>query len=260
MKHRKKWIGAIILSAVVLCGFLAIKEQFKTPGFMAPMQVYYATEKNREGAIALSCFFSRGHEPFTLDDIQKVAWRDYEGHEKVEILDFEAQISGTDTKYPHYGIILKIIAKEEGIFEPKSVEITLKNGKTALYHIGDWHFDIGKEEEEGAVEEQSVIELWESPVATESSDSFPYQYQLKDPAFKMCKIQTGKNEIYETTEETGQIPLAGSEPVKYIRAKISVLRDNAEYVFYGKGCYCGAMNISEEEIESMKQRPGTWIR
>lgn len=54
-------------------------------------------------------------------------------------------------------------------------------------------------------------------------------------------------------ELIGYAILESSAPMKYIKAKIIVNYKDNQLISYAKGCYCGALNISEEDIEQSKQ-------
>ena len=166
------------------------------------------------------------------------------------------QVSKMDTRYKvyqFYGIIVDVKLNEPGEMKTNAVVFHYTDGTEEKYALGDWVYDIGAMDDGG-------INTWESVAASSSSTEFSYEYTCEKGDISDCQIYTGIDHATDTewengTKLSGTIDISESEaPIKYIRAKIAYTEGNQEKVTYGKGCYCGAMGLTDEDIELSRER------
>lgn len=225
------------------------KNQNSDYGFFAWMDAYIAAEVDTENILAITLFFDK--EPFEESDIVSISFLDID--KEIVINSFKVDNLGDlNRDYSTYGITLNYSAEEMGVFETSGVKVMLHTDGIIEYPIGKWIFDIGESSEE-------VVNAWESPAASSNSENFSYSYTVKDSDTLITKVYYG-NDRYINNDKgsinSGMIDLSAdfSSPIVYIRSKIEVLVDNEYQINYGKGCYCGAMDFTEDEIEISKKQ------
>jgi hypothetical protein len=85
---------------------------------------------------------------------------------------------------------------------------------------------------------------------------FPFVYSLKNSTGIIKKIYYGDKLFIEDEHgisPKGSIDLNGfSSPIVFIKSKIVLSEDGKEFIDYGKGCYCGAVDFSEVFVEKSK--------
>lgn len=186
-------------------------------GFFAWMDAYIATEANTENYIAITSFFDK--KPFGVDDVTDITFLDI-GNEVVINSFTVANLEDFNKDYSAYAITFNYTAKATGVFETSGVKITLNTNKIIEYPVGKWTFDVGESSEE-------IVDTWESPAVSSNG-----------------VINNGTIDIHE----------GFSSPFLYIKSKIDILLNNENKINYGKGCYCGAMNSTEDMIEVSKKQ------
>ena len=174
----------------------------------------------------------------------------------VELSDFK--ISKMDSRYKNYAfysIETKMQFHSQGQYSLDHITFEFKDGKYLDYQIGNWNFDIGNKDSSG-------ISTWEAAGASASADVFPFHYKSKKSGLSSCTISTGIQKPLPVkcgSDQffSGNIDIQTSEaPLKYIRSKLIYTLDGKECVGYGKGCYCGALDFSEDDIELSYQNLG----
>lgn len=174
----------------------------------------------------------------------------------VKISDFtiEDNKGFSSNEYSSYVMTLTFNAAEKGIFKTNHIVLYTNNGNHNLsYPIGQWVFDIGESELE-----TEYVNTWESPAASSNRNEFAYDYKVNNKHIKMLKIWIGEN-TYVSDENglpaSGNIKIAGNQsaPVNYIKTKLELNIDGSRKIVYGKGCYCGAVGISDDLITFSKQ-------
>lgn len=219
----------------------------KNLGFFAWMDAYIAIEKDETNSIAITLFFE--DKPFSKDDISSIALLDIEND--VEVTKFNIEYSDEEKQYSSYIITLEYLAKSIGVYNTTGVEIELLTGENITYPIGLWTFDVD-ESSFGAVDS------WRSPAVSSNGNEFPYDYSMELSNYKIQKIYFGEN-LYEdgkNVKNKGIITLEEyySAPIVYIKSKIIVSESDVNIIDYGKGCYCGALDFNEEDMELSRKQ------
>lgn len=215
--------------------------------YFAWMDTYYAMGIETEAVIALTCFCTAATQPLNINDIAGIEFDGIQNN--IEISNYEVKYCKADStqKYSHYNVIVNFSANSQGVYESNRIIFNMNDGKTLVYRIGDWVFDVGAKETE-----TEDIDLWSSPVASSNGDAFAYAYDIYTPKMKIIEIQIGKDQVISNAkglETEGEILLQSTSPVKYIKTKIIVEKDGKKQTFYGKGCYCGGVNLNDADIE-----------
>ena len=211
------------------------------------MNTYYAMGVGSEAVIALTCFCVASTQPINSDDITGLEFDGIQNN--VLISSYEVKYSQADSsqKYSHYNVIVNFSANNQGVYETNKLIFDMKDGRSLSYLIGMCVFDVGEKETE-----TDDIDLWSSPVASSKGDEFPYTYDTNSPDDKIIEMQVGKNQIITSANglaAEGKILLHSTAPVNYIKTKIIVEVDGKNQTFYGKGCYCGGVNLTDADIE-----------
>ncbi len=207
---------------------------------------YIAIEKNTENTIAVTMFYEG--KTFGKNDVSNIAFIGIDENIIIEGFQIE-DLDQTDNKYSSYSITLNYKANEVGIFETSGIIINLTSNKSIEYSIGDWVIDVNEQTTE-------VIDTWSSPVASSNKNEFPYDYLIIEPNYKIKEIHYGPNQyIGNEPESQGVINLEYySSPIVYIKSKVILEKDGSKIINYGKGCFCGAIGLSEEVITASKER------
>lgn len=207
---------------------------------------YIAIEKNTENTIAVTMFYEG--KTFGKNDVSNIAFIGIDENIIIEGFQIE-DLDQTDNKYSSYSITLNYKANEVGIFETSGIIINLTSNKSIEYSIGDWVIDVNEQTTE-------VIDTWSSPVASSNKNEFPYDYLIIESNYKIKEIHYGPNQyIGNEPESQGVINLEYySSPIVYIKSKVILEKDGSKIINYGKGCFCGAIGLSEEVITASKER------
>lgn len=168
----------------------------------------------------------------------------------------DVQVSKMDTRYKaykFYGIIVNVKLNEPGEMKTDSLVLHYIDGTEEKYALGDWVYDIGSVDDGG-------INTWQSVAASSSSAEFAYDYTCDKSDILSCQIYTGidravQDERKENEKFSGIADISESAaPLKYIRSKVVYIENNQKKITYGKGCYCGAMGLTQEGIELSRER------
>ena len=141
-------------------------------------------------------------------------------------------------------------AEKKGVFDIDKLSVVFIDSVES-FPIGNIVYDVG-EKDSGSINTSS------SPGASSNEKKFAYSYLNDDDAvLEKIAVAVGKETVINTNDSTieGEIDLDFSDaPVKYIISKIYSKKDGKEYVSYGRGCYCGAMDLTEDEIDMSKEK------
>lgn len=247
MRRLTKYLIIIAAAAIFTGSIVIIKKNSidakRQNTFFLWYDGYVAAAKGEEIEIAFTFLTERKNIDHAISSIS------FDGNGIVSVEDFE--ITENDSKYQRYnfyGVVLKLSCNTAGEVDIDHISFAYNNGENETFQIGEWIFDVG-------AEDSGQIDTWESPAVSSSSEYFRYDYYSNDPAITFCKIYTSIEspinvEIGDTQEVSGKIDLSSSETsVKYIRSKITYTIGDVQNVSYGKGCYCGALDFDEEDIE-----------
>jgi hypothetical protein len=239
----------IICSVLFLFAGCAGKhEEVDNQPFFAWMDAYLAVEANVEQSVAVTMFFE--HAPFSPDEIAGISFAGLKDQVVVDHFRVDRPKRLKGQKYSSYGITLNYLAKATGRYQTSGIVITLESNEAIPYPIGTWVFDVG---EPGA----GKVNTWEAPAATANATQFPYRFSLEHSQGMVTRIYYSPDRYIENERgipPEGTIDLTEhySSPIVYIRSKIVLSEDGKEYMDYGKGCYCGAVNVTEEAIEASR--------
>lgn len=151
-----------------------------------------------------------------------------------------------DDKYMGYSFELDLKFLNKGNYKTEFVKFNFYDGSEAIYPIGKYFFDIDEPE---AI--NPVIDTWSSPVASSDGTFFVYDYKSNDLNAVIKELKYGELSIdsAESIALKNKIKLENyNSPVKFIKTKIKVKLNDNYSIVYGKGCYCGALNIDENDI------------
>lgn len=245
MKLLKRILTAGLLTATLLI-LPGCARYDPGDSFMAPMAGYVAMGEDSTISVAFTCFYT-DKPPFDIKKVSNIQFvRPGDG---IEVNQYAVEPLDTDP-YDSYSVTLDLHAAKQGQYRADTITVSLEDGKTLEYSAGDWFFDVG-----AAEPKEELIDVWSSPAAASNGSRFSYVYA---PAadVNIIAVQVGETEEIRdgnSLSNQGEISLDDQTPISYIAAKITVSYANKEYVYYGKGCYCGGMNISEDAFEQMRK-------
>lgn len=223
-------------------------------GFLAQISGYWAGGVDERGPMSFTLFY-KDKLCFQPADVSSIKLKDIHNAVSIENLESAEPEEREAEGYKHAIYYFDLHVKTPGLFQTDAVIFYLNDGSEIEYKIGKWTFDIGQQEDE-----QGLVDAWQSSAATSNHTEFMYHYRLKE-GVKIRSIQIGESTILsgEAVEPEGRIPFDSDTYITYIRSKIVVEQDGAEYAYYGKGYYAGVMNIPKEEIDKMSQFTGEKI-
>lgn len=244
-----KRIIFILLSAFLLLplGSCSKNNESLPNDFFIWMNGYIAAPVNSIHTFSLTYYYDINSKHLIKDNISRISWLGIEN--KINIIDF--YIDDMDLEnfgdYSAYSVALKSAFSIEGIYHCNSLRIELTDGSDIIYPIGELYFDIDLPEPVNP-----VIDTWRSPVASSNSQEFVYDYKLLNVDSKIYKIKfESNNQIVNTNgispNNTVDINANGS-PVFYCKPKIIVETNGIRLLSYGQGSYCGALDLSGDEI------------
>ncbi|MBA9085627.1 hypothetical protein FHR92_002094 [Fontibacillus solani] len=234
-------VASLILTIITSC---SEKPKIKNHSeFFAWMDAYIAVEENVTNSIAVTMFFDK--VPYAPDEITNISFIGLQ--DKIIIDEFQVtQNQQATSNYSSYVLTLNYKALDRGIFQTSGITINMKSKEKIQYPIGNWTFDVD-------APDAGNVDTWSSPAASSNGSEFAYQYSANNSSGNIKKIYYG-NGLYIGTEKgielSGIINLKDhySSPVVYIKTKIIYFDTENDYVNYGKGTYCGALNEAEEII------------
>ncbi len=236
----------ILLCCVFIFGGLfhtttyAVKEDF-----FYWMDGYVAVPTESVSSIVLKYCFPQNESQVDFQQIESVSFQGITPNVLVQNFYASPVMEGV-SGYQYVDFTLDIFYPTEGIFKAEFLRVHYKDGSRTVYPIGEWWFDVG-------VEEQfpELLDTSASDTTSESSEHMPYQYKLLNDNIKIYQLAYGDRWL--TLSMTGVAPVGkvdlncSQAPVKYVKTKMQVAENNSRYSWiYGKGCYCGNLNMTEE--------------
>ena len=240
MMKKKLIYISIILIAFIFWGIL--KRQNQNNDSFLWCDAYIAAEEESDYTISLTYVYI--NQPI---DFAKVCSIEFVNASNVYVESFEFYNMENTMKYKSIGIDLKLHFSKMSFLKCNTIKVMFEDGKTKLYKVGDWEFDIGEKESN-----MQILNIWESPVASANHSEFPYCY-IPSSQIRIMKIQYTNGQMAHINvngrdEISGKLSLDNRAPVVLIRPRILCEIDNETVVCYGNSCYCGALNVNEEDI------------
>lgn len=242
-----KTISLIVISlitCVIFLGGCSINRQQKEPDhFLLWYDGYVAGGYNDTIDFSYTLLSKSNDLETAISDV-KFSDKQFVSIEKFSV----ERVKSTYKGYKFYGINLKMKLNQKGQYSPDALIVTI-NGKEQRLPLGTWTFDIGEKGSE-------KIDTWESIAASSSSDTFSYEYTLKDASISKCNIYTNIDTSSQVSLKkkgkfSGKINISDSDaPLKYIKTKILYTVNGKPYSSYGQGCYCGALGLTDKNIQS----------
>lgn len=241
----------LLLALTILLIPYIKKDNSMSDDFFYWIDGYVAFEENSQTSFALTYYYDKAKNHISNDKINRIEFIDADNisitNYTIAEMDFE-----NDAKYSGYSITLDIKSNSIGIDQINYIKIYTDSNSYSIYPIGTWVFDIGPKEGN-----PDVLDTWSSPVASDNSNEFPYLYKLNSNNTKVLELWYGEKEYIKAIngiQLEGSIDISSNTaPVKYIKTKMVVENNNKLYTVYGKGCYCGAINTSDESVELSRQ-------
>lgn len=244
-RHCKRIILCLlcILCLLTACGSRSSEPEL----FFAWTQGYLASPVDEENTIALTLYEKKELPAFDFSEIQSIH---LEGVPDEDVsLQYELAPIDADSSeaYQPYALTLTYTPRRTGIYQAESVVFTLNDQTQLTYPLGRLVFEIGEADSQ-------TIDTWCAPVASSNSEQFPYQYSLYHANSKLVELKIGETTVLAAAEglpTEGKVSLADaySAPLVIIRSKLSIDQNGEIVISYGKGCYCGAINVGDSIFE-----------
>ncbi len=244
---KQKLIKIFLLLSVFITFFIFYKSN--SIAFFAWTDGYLASPVNEKSTIALTLFY-KNSKPFRASEIINLEFENIK--DSIEIISFEISSFNLPDEpgYNAYSIFIDYKPNKIGIFKTNTLILTTKDNTQLKYLFGDFVFDIDKKDSD-------LISTWESVAASSNNQNFPYTYSSNNNC-KITKIMIGENYFIEDKNGlsfNAKIDLVNisEAPIKIIMSKIIVEHNGEDYISYGKGCYCGAVNAEESILMRSKK-------
>lgn len=248
---KKRYITFILIFCLAIIGtyLFTQRQNLSNPIFFMQYENYIAASQEENLELALSFWGDKDEVNKAIEAIG-VSFDD----KAIEITKFE--INTGDQIEKLYSGALYIICSflEDGVRECSTISLTYPDNTTKNFPIGQWIFDVDK-----SPCADVPIDVWSSPVASTDRNCFSYSYLLEQDSLEIESIQYGKDLYHyipkdeKCCEINGTLTLPGEAPVKYIRPKLHITYAGTHLVTYGMGCYCGAFNVTLDEIMLSQQ-------
>lgn len=230
-------VGCILLIAAMLLGLCACAVRDGEKGFFFQYESYIAAARTSTIEVALSFFGSRQ----VVAAFETASALKFQGADGVKIATFRVEERDPVAQFHTCALIMTLSFEESGVVEETMLQASFPDGSSSAYPIGTWTFDV----QDTPVSEE-LVNVWETPAASGDGAAFPYQYMLTNPEASFQYVQYGPDAFAETL--AGNIALTGDAAVKLIRPRIAVEWNGEIYNVYGLCCYCGALDVTKEEI------------
>lgn len=211
------------------------------------MDAYIAVEENVTNSIAVTMFYEEA--PFASTDITNISFIGLQNEVNIEQFQVK-QNKQVSLNYSSYVITLDYKALKRGMFQTSGITITTKSKGEVKYPIGKWTFDVD-------VSDAGNVDSWSSPAVSSNGSKFAYQYSLNNQTGNIKRIYYGKDLFIGTAKrillsDTINLKDQYTSPVVYIKTKIIFTDTKNDYVNYGKGTYCGALNDAKDIVLKSK--------
>ncbi len=240
----------IVFCLVISLSFLNACTVISAPNnsFFARMNSYIAMPEDSEWTISLTIFSSTNNMSNLTSDIVNV---EFEGLSTViPINDYSLSYLTSTDAYSTYSFEITFSSTLPGVFQSCNIVFTKGDNSKFSYGIGDWVFDVGERPSK-----LDLLNTYSSPAASSNAEYFAYSYEVLSGSADIIQIFFGNNLSVES--QTGlnledKLKLESDSPAVYIRSKIIVNYNNNHEIFYGIGCYCGALDFDMNDIAISK--------
>lgn len=234
------FISIIIITIIIL--ELAKRNNENEDSFLW-CDAYIAAAEESDLIVSLTYFYISN--PVEFSDVSAI---ELVSVSNISVSSFEYYNLDKSSKYNSIGLDLNLHFGKSSYLECDTIKLVFEDGKSRTYKVGNLKFDIGEKETQN-----QNLDIWESPVASAYHSEFPYYY-IPSEKISNVRIQYGEKQIMdvnitEKSEISGEIELNCEAPLTLIRPRILCETFNGVEIYYGNTCYCGALNIKEEDIE-----------
>lgn len=222
------------------------QEQPEASDFFFWMDSYIAAPVDSEWLVAITYYYQTNKPHLDISDISSISFSDVDDV-KVASFDINDISMDKEANYEGKSITLRLAFAELGVYRTEGVVLNFADGSSAAYPIGQWVFDVDSEQSAAPVVNQEG-----SPGASSNSGVFPFQYAVNNAASRIVSIQLGENNVLKSFDPAPglcEAELATGAPVVYVRPKIVIQTGENTSVEYGYGCYCGALNLDESDVQ-----------
>lgn len=227
---------------LLICFF----KQAEPDGFFYWCDGYVALAENENIELSFTYFYEKRHINF--EDIIDV---DFLAASMVTVDSYDIFEREEGVEFKSYGITLDLSMKGRGKEVLEYLQIEHNDGTKDIFPLGTWVFVSGPED-------CDLLDTWESPVVSSDSQKFVFVYNKKyeDIAVKYIQCAEVQNNCeMEVAGDlvSGVIELSSNAPMSFIKSMITMEVNNQTKIAYGKGCYCGAMDVTKESIIKSKK-------
>lgn len=256
MKHR--WPSAfrsfcITLMLLLSLGLCGCKAQPEADTFFFPCEGYFAAPVSSTLTVAITGFST---EEACAAVFQNATSMSFAGNDAVRVQEFSVEPRESVGAYSACVVTATLAFETAGVTDATALCVQFQDGSEQTYPIGTWTFDV-----QDAPDHPELLNVLSSPGANRIGNTFPYHYELLDRAASIRSIQYGPDQIADVAGggitvsdgvADGKLALPGDAPVRLIRPRITVEQNGEAYSVYGICCYCGALDVTEAEIQAAR--------
>lgn len=253
MEHRRPnlfrsfCITLVLLLSLGLCG---CKAQPEADTFFFQYEGYFAAPVSSTLTVAITGFSTK---EACAAVFQNAASMSFEGNDAVRIQEFSIEPCESIGAYSACVVRATLAFETAGVTDATALCVQFQDGSERTYPIGTWTFDV-----QDAPDHAELLNVWLSPASNRVGNMFPYHYELLDRAASIRSIQYGPDQIADVADgitvydgvAEGKLALSGDAPVRLIRPRIKVEQNSEAYSVYGICCYCGALDVTEADIQA----------
>lgn len=259
MEHRRPslfrsfCITLVLLLSLGLCG---CKAQPEADTFFFQYEGYFAAPVSSTLTVAITGFSTK---EACAAVFQNAASMSFEGNDAVRIQKFSIEPHESIGAYSACAVSATLVFETAGVTDATALCVQFQDGSEQTYPIGTWTFDV-----QDAPDHAELLNVWSSPASNRVGNMFPYHYELLDRAASIRSIQYGPDQIADVADgitvhdgvAEGELALSGDAPVRLIRPRIKVEQNGEVYSVYGLCCYCGALDVTEADIQAAQDAAG----
>lgn len=243
-------ITLMLLLPLGLCGCTA---QPEADTFFFQYEGYFAAPVSSTLTVAITGFST---EEACAAVFQNAASTSFVGNNAVRVKEFSIEPRESIGAYSACVVTATLVFEKSGVTEATALRLQFEDGSEQTYPIGTWTFDV-----QDAPDHSELLNVLSSPVSNRVGNVFPYHYELLDQAASIQSIQYGPDQIADVADggitvydggADGKLALSGDAPVRLIRPRITVEQNGETYSVYGICCYCGALDVTEADIQAAR--------
>ncbi|NCE63563.1 hypothetical protein D1159_02945 [Pseudoflavonifractor sp. 524-17] len=165
-----------------------------------------------------------------------------------EIKPFESDYSDV---YQCWEVPVTLCFHRAGTYELEYLDFYFGDEVPRRLSIGTWRFEIC------APGELAQPLVYNDYVATNRPDIYRFGSATLSPDIKIERIYCGEDRFFtlnEDTRESDRITLENiAAPVFFVKPKITAERDGRSLTLQGSECFCGGLDVDEEDILRSRQ-------